>query len=54
VQRGGIALLEQGDEQMVGAHIIMTVVSAFLLGYSQHTPRRRVKVREQASPSSFD
>ncbi|HEY2476405.1 MAG TPA: hypothetical protein VGI19_16620 [Candidatus Cybelea sp.] len=44
LQGGGVTLLQQGDKQMFGADIIVTVVPALLLGYPKHAPCGGVKV----------
>ena len=45
---GGVALLEQGREQMLGADVVVAVVSALLLCHPKHAPRGWIKFGEQA------
>ena len=44
LQRRRITLFEQGDQQMLGADVVVAVVSALLLGYSKHASCGWVKV----------
>jgi hypothetical protein len=37
-----VAFFEQGDQQVFGADVIVTVVPALLLGYPKDAPRGRI------------
>jgi hypothetical protein len=43
----GILLFKEGKEHVFGAHIVMIVVPALLLGSAEHPPGRRTETREQ-------
>jgi hypothetical protein len=44
LQRRRIALFEQGDQQVLGADVVVAVVSALLLSYSKHASCGWIKV----------
>src|SRR5579862_3545873 len=43
-----IALFKQGDQQVLGTNVIVTVIAALLLGYTKHAPRGGIEPRKQA------
>ncbi len=58
VERGHdrrVALLEERDEQMLGADVVMAVIAALLLGYAEHAPRSGVEIAKTTGlPGSLE
>ena len=53
VDHRGVALFEQRHQQVLGAHIVMTVIAALLLCYSKYAPRGWIEPRKQACSTTL-